>query len=256
MAQLNSWSGGLANLTFTQVIERKENVLKNILASKDGLKEMFCRVLDLPEENLLSALEEEAKPKEIVDDRLSEADRMMLQQAYNRLCTDKHIYKWMWDVEVWRKKQFRIQWLYGHIFAAVPYTSASRIVLDTEREKIAEKLIRENGFINIDEEQQKRFESDHLYYGYNIEMYKTYEWYNINIRFEMGHYYKILLYVEDAQKREDISEFFTKKGFSLTYSGELLELYEGQYNLLDETYKLIVGDLNDLSNCMKEYVNL
>jgi hypothetical protein len=87
-------------------------------------------------------------------------------------------------------------------------------------------------------------------------MYKTYEWYNINIRFEMGHYYKILLYVEDAQKREDISEFFTKKGFSLTYSGELLELYEGQYNLLDETYKLIVGDLNDLSNCMKEYVNL
>ena len=72
----------------------------------------------------------------------------------------------------------------------------------------------------------------------------------------MGHYYKILLYVEDAQKREDISEFFTKKGFSLTYSGELLELYEGQYNLLDETYKLIVGDLNDLSNCMKEYVNL
>ena len=256
MAQLNSWFGGLANLTFTQVIERKENVLKNILASKDGLKEMFCRVLDLPEENLLSALEEEAKPKEIVDNRLSEADRMMLQQAYNRLCTDKHIYKWMWHVEGWRKKQFRIQWLYGHIFAAVPYTSASRIVLDTEREKIAEKLIRENGFINIDEEQQKRFESDHLYYGYNIEMYKTYEWYNINIRFEMGHYYKILLYVEDAQKREDISEFFTKKGFSLTYSGELLELYEGQYNLLDETYKLIVGDLNDLSNCMKEYVNL
>lgn len=256
MAQLNSWFGGLANLTFTQVIERKENVLKNILASKDGLKEMFCRVLDLPEENLLSALEEEAKPKDIVDDRLSESDRMMLQQAYNRLCTDKHIYKWMWDVEGWRKKQFRIQWLYGHIFAAVPYTSASRIVLDTEREKIAEKLIRENGFINIDEEQQKRFESDHLYYGYNIEMYKTYEWYNINIRFEMGHYYKILLYVEDAQKREDISEFFTKKGFSLTYSGELLELYEGQYNLLDETYKLIVGDLNDLSNCMKEYVNL
>ena len=255
MAQLNSWHNGLANLTFSQRIDRKEFVLKNILASKSTVKDMFCRVLDKNDNEIISTLEEETKPKEFVDKKLSVQDLNMLQQAYNRLCIDKNIYKWMWEVEEWRKKQFRIQWLYGHIFAAVPYTSASRIVLDTEREQLIEKLIREQGFINVDKDQQDRFDKDHLYYGYNIEIEKEYNSYWVDILFEMNHKYKIFIYIEDNHEREKLFEFFSSKGYEPEYRNEYIWLYEGNYNLFQDTYNSIMDDMNDLSNCIDEYKN-
>lgn len=255
MSQLNSWYGGLANLTFSQRIDRKEYVLKNILASKPTVKDMFCRVLDNDAADMMKALEKETSPKNFVTDNLSAQDLQTLQQAYNRLCTDKQIYTWMWDIEGWRKKSFRIQWLYDHIFAAVPYTTASRIVLDSERDKVVDKLIREQGFMNLDQDQQNRFESDHFYYGYNIEIEKEYDSYWVDILFETKHKFKIFIYVEDAQEREKLFDFFNKRDYEPEYSNEYIWLYEGNYNLLQDTYNSIMEEVNDLSARMEEYKN-
>lgn len=253
LAQLNSWYGGLRDLTFTQRIERKEFVLKNILASKPAIKEMFCRVLDNDESEIIAALEQEALPKPIDDNRLNEGETNLLQQAYDRLCTDSQIHKWMFGEEGARNKHFRIQWLYGHIFAAVPYTTKLRVMLDTQRDEMTMKLIQEHGFSICDDSQRETFEKYNFNKGYEVELEKEINNYVVNITFGLSHTYKIYIFIEDVEERQIKFDYFKSCGIEeAEYSGDYIWLYQGQYNTIDSSYSTIESDLKDLEHLLNQ----
>lgn len=250
LAQLTTWDDkGLAKLAFTENVERNKT-LKNLLASKHAIRELFRTITDLPQNAILDYLQNEINKERYVETHdWDEKDIHKFQIAYNRLRKDILLHQWLKeDEKAHNTTPFCVQWLSdGRLTAHMPNKWYSIAMLDSNRDEIANRFACENDFRYEDKNQQKCYNSYQITYGYNIDLTKDF----LNFKLKISFRETCDIYVY-AQNEMIIAAI--KKAFNYSNEKQIKELnwvrvksvpfdYTTQYNQIVEIFNDIIRKL-------------
>ncbi|MGM9693062.1 MAG: hypothetical protein ACI3X6_07605 [Alloprevotella sp.] len=207
VSQFNSWD----ILNERYVTERAESnkYLKNILASHEGVRNMFSELLNevdksAIERRLREYIEED---KEFIS--WNGGDDEYCDMAVKRLRKDIKLYDWIAAEERQNKSVFRVYLHKGHIMFAVPRKQYAKVALDTERAKIAYKIAENYGMDYYDNNQLQMYKEYGDSFGNEIWLKED----RLNCTLWVG-------FCQHHELRVQI-ECKTKK-----YAKELLEVFE------------------------------
>lgn len=207
VSQFNSWD----ELKERYVTERAESnkYLKNILASHEGVRNMFSELLNevdksAVERRLREYIEED---KDFIS--WNGGDDEYCDMAVKRLRKDIKLYDWIAAEERQNKSVFRVYWYEGHIMFAVPRKQYAKVALDTERAKTAYKIAENYGMNYYDNNQLQMYKKYGDSFGNEIWLKED----RLNCTLWVG-------FCQHHELRVQI-ECKTKK-----YAKELLEVFE------------------------------
>ena len=206
VSQFNSWN----DLNERYITERSESnkYLKNILASHEGVRNMFSELLNCSDE---------ADVKERLHEYVEEEkDFISWNGGYDeyydmvvkRLRKDIKLYDWIANEQKQNKSVFRVYWYEGHIMFAVPRKQYAKVALDTERAKTAYKIAENYGLSFNDEGQLKMFNQYNDCYG--NEIWLTQERQNCTLWVGFCQHHELRIQIECKTKK---------------YAKELLEVF-------------------------------
>ena len=215
VSQFNSWD----DLKERYVTERAESnkYLKNILASHEGVRNMFSELLNeidksAVERRLREYIEED---KEFISWNGGYDEYCDI--AVKRLRKDIKLYDWIAAEERQNKSVFRIYWYEGHIMFAVPRKQYAKVALDTERAKTAYKIAESYGMDYYDNNQLQMYKSYGDSFGNEIWLKENRQNCTLWVGFCQHHELRVQI------------ECKTKK-----YARELLEVFEGSDYIDDD----------------------
>ena len=206
VSQFNSWN----ELNERYITERSETnkYLKNILASHEGVRNMFSELLNCSDmadvkERLLEYVEEE---KDFIS--WNGGYDEYCDMVVKRLRKDIKLYDWIANEQKQNKSVFRVYLYEGHIMFAVPRKQYAKVALDTERAKTAYKIAENYGLSFNDEGQLKMFKQYNDCYG--NEIWLTQERQNCTLWVGFCQHHELRIQIECKTKK---------------YAKELLEVF-------------------------------
>ncbi len=162
------------------ITERAETqkYLKNLLASNERVKQVIISAVSASDMNgILLSLQESIDNAPIPQARQNSNpdEEWGFCHAITTLRNKSKIYDWVSENEESNKKVFRV-WPYnGHIMLAQPRQQFAKIALDTERARIATKIVKEFGFQYNDENQRAMHKAFGDVFGNDIWLFKNYD---------------------------------------------------------------------------------
>ncbi len=219
VSQFNSWE----ELNGRYITERAESnkYLKNILASHEGVRNMFSDLLNDVAE---SAVEEHlrkyiAEKKEFISWNGGHDEYCAM--VVTRLREDIKLYNWIAVEERQNKYVFRIYWYEGHIMFAAPNKRYAKVALDTERAKTAYKISKNYGMNYHDGNQLQMYKN----YGdsFGNEIWLKQDRHNCTLWVGFCQYHNLEIHIECKTKK---------------YAKELMEVFEGS-DYIDGNERLV-----------------
>ena len=237
MSHYNTWS----DINEQYITERSESNqhLKNILASNDKVRDMFCEVAynkTIPD--VTTALNEFINKAEEPQawQNADENDVRAFNMAIKRLRNDVKMYDWISLEEQDKKSCFRVYWYEGHIMFAIPKKQYAKIALDTERAKMAFELCRDYGFEFFDLNQRNMYELYRDCFGNDLWVKQARTNCVVWVGFLQHH--RLIIQIESKTKKyakELLSQF---EGSDYVDGDEVcIELPEMRHDSKNRTYK-------------------
>lgn len=207
MSRLSSWK----ELSRQYITENSEThkYLKILLISDSRIHEMLASILDSSKtkEDVIAGLNEATQ--DLIPYTGKGAWDLQLAIACNALRQDVKLYNWI----VNQPSPVYVHWKNGHIAVAIPGKWYDRYFIDSEREKMAQKFIKDFGMQYYEDEYVHTSLNDYNTYGrYKGEdaiFYYSYDEndeYSFNINFSNGHRFKIFVQLPSKAKAKKFLE--------------------------------------------------
>jgi len=163
VSQFTHWEGELNNCYITERAEPNK-YLKKILATNGAVSQMFAKVLrGNNKEAVKNGLNEcirNANEKGFTPwEKCEDIDKEYCNMTIKRLRNNTKLYDWIADKEEQKNVVFRVYWYKAHIMFAVPNAWYDKVALDTQRAKVAKRIVEEYAFNFCDEDQRKMFDA-------------------------------------------------------------------------------------------------
>lgn len=239
MSRLSTWE----NINHQYITESSEThkYLKILLISNQQIHTMLADILDKStnKDEVITALDEATK-EPISYEGKSEWD-MQVAIACNVLRKDVKLYDWIMK----QPSPVYVHWKNGHIAVAIPGKWYERYFIDSEREKIAQKFIKDYGMQYYEDEDAHTSLGDYKTYGRykgeNATFYFSYDKdnkYSFKIIFSNYHRFRICVQLPTKVKAK-----------------EFLKIAESGYTEQNDTYRCVYLDLDNEENPLWYYLN-
>ena len=176
VSRLYRWSD--VNQQYITEQAEKNKYLKNLLASNEDIRALFADIASLGDveqvrERLQSYIDNAPEPDtENLWQRATDDDKSAFSMTVNHLRRDVRMYDWVFEQERVNKQSFRVYWFEGQCMFAVKSKQYAKIPLDSERVKIAEKLVKDLGIEYHDPDQKTMARQYGHCYGNDLWMIK------------------------------------------------------------------------------------
>lgn len=193
LSQVRSWNNGIGNLIISENANTKDKYLKNFLASREPVRAFFRQMTDLEGVEQMRAMMLQAcsQSQAFGVNEVGVGDSSYAQSAYSRLVTDPRIWEWAARTESEKHKSPVIELRYGHYMLNFQRLWSSRILLDTEREKIAQRLVEDYGFEIAAQEQRDALQNFGYFTDCNVDLIKNVEGGECAIAFRADHHCEV-----------------------------------------------------------------
>ncbi len=220
---LKDWNKHLANKYLTENAETHK-YLKILLHGNDTVAEMFRSLTSADDINAavnwLKKHLKDPKTAEIAEEDFP-GNLYRYQTAWDKLLGNQSIYDWMAKEEGEKKgKYFRIYAFREHIALAIPNKHYARMLLDTDRAKISQKLCDTKEFLWGDSNQEKTYKKYGDTFGNEIELRREESNRTFAIFFKTSHEIEILITLQDEQSAANFEENALKEALDFSKKEE------------------------------------
>lgn len=212
----HNWEREVNELYVTENSE-KNKYLKNILASHNGVKQLFAEI---------SQKKDITEIKDALNAFISSAPEIQGWNGYERIFSlaskrlhnDVMLYDWVFKEESNIHSCFRIYWYEGHIMFAAPRKQYAKVAIDTERAIMAHNLVSLYGFSFDDDNQRKMYDKYHDCFGNEVWVGQLRKDCKIWVGFRQHHSLQIQIECQTIESASKLVEQF--EGASLINDDE------------------------------------
>lgn len=241
----NTWT----DLNELYITERAEThkYLKNILAAKQEVRDMLSDVLrEDSYEAITSKLNDYIDNAEEAEAWHNPTENVQkeMNMAVDNLRHNIKLYDWMANEEAERKTVCRFYWFTGHFQIAVPSKVYARIPIDTERSKVANKIVQDYDFQYENDNQRIAYDNYAIVWGSEIWLNQEVNNNLVWVGFCADHELRVGVACQTKKQAKIISDVF--EGSSIDDDGKYVYLPSLEHREYKSTYKKLSEQLDEL----------